>query len=84
MVEKIGVREFRNNIGKYIDSAQPIAVSRHGQTVGYFVPVKKNPDEVDLEQLRSAALKLDALLAENGIDEEQLVQEFRQLREHKR
>jgi len=83
MTEKVGIREFRQNIGKYVDSTEPIAISRHGQTVGYFVPVHKAPDKADLEALNIAAHKLDALLAEHGIDEEELIQEFEQLRKSK-
>ncbi|NJR62441.1 MAG: type II toxin-antitoxin system Phd/YefM family antitoxin [Cyanobacteria bacterium CRU_2_1] len=80
MVEKIGIREFRQNIGKYVDGAVPIAVARHGRTVGYFIPIHREPDQAELEALKSAALKLEVLLAEQGISEEELVQEFRQLR----
>ena len=83
MVEKVGVREFRNNIGKYIDSAEAIAVSRHGQTVGYFVPVRKKPDKADVEAFMAAALKVENLLSEHGIDEEEMMQEFKRLRKHK-
>jgi antitoxin (DNA-binding transcriptional repressor) of toxin-antitoxin stability system len=83
MVERIGVREFRQNLAKYIDAASPVAVMRHGQTVGYFVPAHQEPVKAELEALKQAAAKLDALLAEQGISEDELVQEFRQLRENK-
>jgi antitoxin (DNA-binding transcriptional repressor) of toxin-antitoxin stability system len=82
MVERIGVREFRNNLAKYIDGASPVAVMRHGQTVGYFIPAHQEPVKAELEALKQAAAKLDALLAEQGISEDELVQEFRQLREN--
>jgi antitoxin (DNA-binding transcriptional repressor) of toxin-antitoxin stability system len=83
MVEKIGIREFRKNIGKYVDAATPIAVSRHGRTVGYFIPVHREPDQAEMEALRASTLKLETLLADQGISEEELVQEFRQLRERR-
>ena len=35
VLQKIGMREFRNNLAKYISSTEPVAVMRHGQTVGY-------------------------------------------------
>ncbi|MEB3356614.1 MAG: hypothetical protein VKK04_07800 [Synechococcales bacterium] len=81
MLERIGIREFRKNIGKYVDAASPIAISRHGRTVAYFIPVHQEPAKAELEALKSASLKLETLLAEQGISEEELVQEFRQLRE---
>lgn len=82
MLERIGVREFRQNLAKYLDAAAPVAVMRHGQTVGYFVPAHREPVQAELEALKQAAAKLDALLAAHQISEDELVQEFRQLREH--
>ena len=80
MLEKIGMREFRDNLAKYLNSNQPIAVMRHGQTVGYFLPTQQPPDDGELEGLKRAAAKLDELLQEAGITEDMLVAEFRQLR----
>lgn len=54
---------------------------RHGQTVGYFLPAHQKPEQAELESLKVAAAKLDALLAAKGIREDELVEEFRQLRQ---
>ena len=35
---KVGIREFRADIAQFIASSTPVAVTRHGQTVGYFIP----------------------------------------------
>ena len=83
MLEKIGMREFRNNLAKYLNSDRPIAVIRHGQTVGYFLPTHQPPAEADLAGLKRAAAKLDSILEKAGITEDTLVTEFRQLREQK-
>lgn len=82
MVKRIGIREFRQNLAKYIDADSPVVVMRHGQTVGYFVPTRQQPVKAELEALKQAAAKLDSLLAKHGISEDELVQEFRQLREN--
>ena len=37
---KVGIREFRAGLADYIASEQPVAITRHGQTVGLFIPVK--------------------------------------------
>ncbi|NCD20140.1 MAG: type II toxin-antitoxin system Phd/YefM family antitoxin, partial [Actinobacteria bacterium] len=34
----VGIREFRAGLADYIASATPVAVTRHGQTVGWFIP----------------------------------------------
>lgn len=84
MLEKIGVREFRDNLAKYLNSSSPIAVMRHGQTIGYFLPARQEPAEAEIAGLKRAAEKLDALLQEKGLSEDILVREFRQLREQER
>ena len=81
MLEKIGMREFRDNLAKYLNSDRPIAVMRHGQTVGYFLPTQQQPADAELEGLKRASAKLDALLQATGISEDLLLAEFRQLRE---
>ncbi|PSF38082.1 prevent-host-death protein [Aphanothece hegewaldii CCALA 016] len=84
MLEKVGIREFRDHLAKYLNTASPVAVMRHGQTVGYFLPAQQEPAEAEIEGLKRAALKLDALLQEKGLTEDLLVEEFRQLREQER
>ena len=41
---KVGIREFRSGLAEYIASANPVAVTRHGQTVGYFIPTHVHTD----------------------------------------
>ena len=83
MLEKIGMREFRENLAKYLNSSSPIAVTRHDRTVGYFFPTHQEPSLAEIEGLKRATVSLDSLLREQGISEDALVQEFRQLREQK-
>lgn len=95
MRKKIGIEEFRNNLAKYLGATKPVAIVDRGETVGYFLPPHKHPQQGDrlthlkspqrsqapeLESLMRAAEKLDRLLAEKGITEDELVEEFRQLR----
>jgi hypothetical protein len=81
MLQKIGMRDFRDNLAKYLNSTSPVAILRHGQIVGYFFPTQLQPDEAEKEGLKRAAEKLDVLLQEKGIGEDELVAEFRHLRE---
>jgi hypothetical protein len=83
-LEKINIREFRNNMSKYMEKTTPFAVTRHGQTIGYYIPARPTPSEADLLSLQKASETLDSLLNQQGITEDQLVQEFRQLREGQR
>ena len=72
---KVGIREFRAGLADYIASDKPVAVTRHGQTVGIFIPTP-GPSQADLLALAQASAKLKAVmpLAEDGVDA--LVKDF--------
>ena len=74
---RVGVREFRQDLADYLDSPTPVAITRHGQTVGYYIPARGGLDEQELLALKRAVEQLEALLAEHGIGEDEVVREFR-------
>ena len=69
---KVGIREFRADLAEYIASSTPVAVTRHGQTVGYFIPTHGQAD-ADMAALMKASKTLDQLLAAKGVDVEAVV-----------
>jgi hypothetical protein len=77
---KVGVREFRDQLGTYLESDKPVAVTKHGRTVGFYIPTRGRPDLEDIAALQEAGRTLDAWLRERGLSEEELVAEFDQLR----
>jgi len=78
---KVGIREFRANLPHYLlEAGRPVAVTRHGETIGYFIPSRETKVDDDVAALKAAAAKLDALLAAEGINEDALVAEFRRTR----
>lgn len=76
---KVGIREFRAGLADYIDSGDPVAVTRHGHTVGYFIPATVDR-EAEAASLRAAAAKLDGLGDIDEADVDEMVQEFEKLR----
>jgi len=76
---KVGIREFRAGLAEFIASDTPVAVTRHGQTVGYFIPTHGQAD-ADLASLKKAAAELDRLLASKSVDVEEVAAEFRAAR----
>lgn len=76
---KVGIREFRSGLAEYIASSTPVAVTRHGQTVGYFIPTQGQVD-ADIVALKKASSTLDQMLAAKGIDVESLVAGFKAAR----
>lgn len=76
---KVGIREFRADLAEYIAANSPVAVTRHGQTVGYFIPVHGQA-EADLVALQKASQSLDKLLSAQGVDVEDIVTDFKKAR----
>lgn len=76
---KVGVREFREQVARFLESDVPVAVTRRGETLGIYVPTpRRQTKTAGVEELRAAADRLAEALA--GADEEEIVAEFKQLR----
>ena len=78
-IAKIGIREFRNNLSRHLNR-ETLAITNHGRTVGYYIPVPHDPTAEDLANLQSAAARLSSLLVDHNISEDTVVAEFRQAR----
>ncbi len=76
---KVGIREFRSGLAEYIASSTPVAVTRHGQTVGYFIPTQGQV-EADIVALKNAGKALDKLLEDQDVDVESVVADFKAAR----
>lgn len=84
-IVKVGMREFRAHLPQYLMTSAPVAITRHGETIGFYIPTKQHhhQDKAELDSLKQAALQLEQLLLSSGITEEELLLEFRTLREEK-
>ena len=38
---KVGMREFRENLAGYLEAGTPLAIIRHGETLGFYIPAQK-------------------------------------------
>lgn len=76
---KVGIREFRAGMAEFIASSTPVAVTRHGQTIGYFIPTHGQA-EADLASLKIAGKTLDRLLAAKSVDVDAVVADFKTAR----
>ncbi len=77
---KVGIREFRENLASYLEASQPVAITRHGSTIGIYIPTKPKPTHAELEALRIAGEKVQALLAVAGATEDDIVADFKRAR----
>lgn len=76
---KVGVREFREQIARFLESDAPVAVTRRGETLGVYVPTpRRSVRPAELVDLKDAADRLAAALRD--VDEEEIVSEFKHLR----
>jgi len=81
---RVGIREFRENLASYLESQTPVAITRHGATIGIYVPTHRKPSEADLEALRAAGEKMQSLIAAAGAAEDEIVAEFKKVRRDRR
>jgi antitoxin (DNA-binding transcriptional repressor) of toxin-antitoxin stability system len=75
--EKVGVREFRENLAGYIEGGKPLAITRHGETLGFFIPAHKRSRKAEIEAMRAAAGELDAMIASWGVSEDEIMGEYK-------
>jgi antitoxin (DNA-binding transcriptional repressor) of toxin-antitoxin stability system len=82
--EKIGMREFRENLAGYLESGKPLAITRHGETLGFYIPAQKRSRKAEVEAMRAAAKDLDAMIATWGASEGELMEEYKEIRQSSR
>jgi len=78
--EKIGMREFRENLAGYLEAGKPLAITRHGETLGFYIPAQKKSRKAEVGAMRAAAKELDAMIAAWGAPEDELMQEYKEIR----
>jgi PHD/YefM family antitoxin component YafN of YafNO toxin-antitoxin module len=75
---KVGIREFREKLASYLlESDVPVAITRHGDTVGYYVPARHKRAETERAALKEAASRLQQVLGAEGISEEEILADFK-------
>ena len=75
----VGIREFRATLAEYIDGDTPFTVTRHGQAVGLFVPLRRLSAE-DLQRLTAATVNFRKAMPLTEDDVEEMVADFDALR----
>ncbi len=77
--EKVGVREFRENLAGYIEGGKPLAITRHGETLGFFIPAHRRSRNAEIEAMRAAAEELDSMISGWGKSEDELMREYKEI-----
>ena len=80
MTQRISVRELREKLLSFLESSEPIEMMRHGQIIGFFIPIPRRPRQAEREALLEAGRRLDEELIRLGLKEDELLEEFKQWR----
>jgi antitoxin (DNA-binding transcriptional repressor) of toxin-antitoxin stability system len=80
MTQRIGVRELREKLASCLESSEPLEVTRHGHTIGFFIPIPRRAGQAEREALLEAGKRLDEELIRRGLKEDELLEEFKQWR----
>jgi PHD/YefM family antitoxin component YafN of YafNO toxin-antitoxin module len=82
---KVGIREFREKLATYLlESDTPVAITRHGDTVGYYIPARRKRSVADRAALKEAASHLQEMLKAAGVSEEEILKDFKTWRAGRR
>jgi len=79
---RIGMRELRAKLAEYLESSTPIEVTRHGQTVGFYIPVPKHPNQSERAALIEAGRRMQEEMIRLGITEDELSLDFKAWRKN--
>jgi len=79
-LKTLGVREFRESLAEHLVSDQPIAITKHGLTLGYYIPTYKGLNQADSQALQEASKQLNDLLNAQSLDSEALIEQSKALR----
>ena len=81
----VGIREFRQKLASYVlESDTPVAITRHGDTVGYYIPARRKRSEAERTALKEVASRLQKMLEAEGISEAEIAADFKRWRAGRR
>ena len=71
-MKRVGIRDFRDHATRYLADGEVLAIERHGQPIGFYIPVAANPHESFTQALERLERTVQQVLAETGISEDEL------------
>jgi antitoxin (DNA-binding transcriptional repressor) of toxin-antitoxin stability system len=79
--ETVGIREFRDNLSSYLlTSESPVTITRHGDAVGLYIPIRRKRTAEERLAFQEAADKWQAVLNSAGVSEEEVLEDFKRWR----
>lgn len=75
-MKSVGIREFRDRATQLIASGETLVVEKHGEPVGFFVPIVARDRRAGAVALDRLGETVRGVLAKTGLTEDDLVAEF--------
>jgi hypothetical protein len=75
-VKKVGIREFRDHATQYLAGDEVLAIERHGEPIGFYIPTGRSRQVSIDEALENLERTVRRVLAETGMSEDELARLF--------
>lgn len=75
-MKRVGVREFRDHATHYLAGDDVLAIERHGQPIGFYIPAKARRPAVSTAALERLERAIERVVAQTGFSEDDLVRFF--------
>jgi antitoxin (DNA-binding transcriptional repressor) of toxin-antitoxin stability system len=80
---RVGIRELRAKLASHLESVTPLEVTRHGRTIGLYVPLPQEAQQDERQRLLEAGRLMQAELERLGLSEEELSADFKAWRQRR-
>jgi antitoxin (DNA-binding transcriptional repressor) of toxin-antitoxin stability system len=75
-MKRVGVREFRDHATRYLAGDEVLAIERHGNPIGFYIPAGSGRRERGAEAIERLERTIERVLSETGLTEEELSRLF--------
>ena len=73
-MKRVGVREFRDHATRFLAGDEVLAIERHGQPIGFYIPTGASKQESFAQAVERLEQTVQRVLAETGLSEDELSQ----------
>ena len=79
--QSIGIREFRDHLATYLlESEGPLAITRHGDTIGYYLPTRRKRSEAEKKAIEEAGVRMQEMMKAADVTEDEILEDFKRWR----
>ncbi len=75
MVKNVGVQDFRDHATHYLSGTTPVAASKHGRVIGFYLPLQRDEGEV-ARALAQLSEGVEQAIENSGLSENELAALF--------